>query len=323
MLSFSMRRTRGLLSLPAVLALFGCLLTILSLHNVVGAQAWHDVSRTIFDRALYPLLSARDQFTPSKESVFCDHVRLGLRYVPSCFDQRPSRLYPLLITGTGRSGTKYTMSVLRSLGYNISHDDAKRIGSDGAVAWPLAVKGRGPYPKWASKPGKARFRALIHQVRDPLASIPSRAAHIKPLLEPFVVAQTPEMKRMAPAFRNNSMAVALLHYVTWNSLIEKQHPDFRFRVEHLNSTILMTILRAARLPLPKRDRPSFDEVLREANRATNSEHVKAHEDVTWPGLFRIHSGLAQQAYDMAIRYGYNYTSSGQSLFPSHIFDLSG
>ena len=53
--------------------------------------------------------------TPTLSETACSYVRNSTKYVPSCElpeDQHIERpLWPLLITGTGRSGTLYTAKV--------------------------------------------------------------------------------------------------------------------------------------------------------------------------------------------------------------------
>jgi hypothetical protein len=306
----------------ASFVLVGCIVSFVAVSKVVSLPTGYAHSKNLFQRAFLPNPLSPDHYRPQPDSGFCENLRLGLRYVPSCFDSPPPRLYPLLITGTGRSGTKFTVSILRRLGYNVTHDDEEQIGSDGTVSWPLAVGPRASYPKWATQAGAARFATLVHQVRDPLTSIPSRAAHIKPVFESFVSGNCPEMNHMSPRFRNNSLAVSLLHYVTWHTLIEKQNPEIRFRIEELNTLTLIKILRAAKLPMPNGGPALVDKVLRHANRTTNSEHVQSHRDVTWSELFGIHPGLAQQAYDMAVRYGYEYKDAGEENSTRLVFDLS-
>jgi hypothetical protein len=315
------KRSRLTTDIVAGSATLACILLSTTVTNVFDTSALSRASYSAVSLAFRPESVAHD-YVPGMDSVFCEHVRLGLKYVPSCFEHAPEHLYPLLITSTGRSGTKYMASVLQELGYSVTHDDAQVIGSDGAVSWPLAVNTLKSYPTWVKHPGNARFNTLIHQVRDPLKSIPSRAAHIIAIMTPYVKAHTPEMQHMTDAFRNNSMAVSLLHYVTWHNLIELQNPDMRFRIEALDTATLKTILRTAKLPLPADADFKIDRAMSTIDNKTNSDHVQEHNDVTWSELFAINAGLAQRAYDMAVRYGYNYTSTHDERLTVHKFDIA-
>jgi hypothetical protein len=314
------KRSRWMTDIVAVSTTLACILLSTKVTNLFDPSALSRASYAAVSLAFQGSIS--HEYVPAMDSVFCEHVRLGLKYVPSCFENPPEHLYPLLITSTGRSGTKYTASVLQTLGYSVTHDDALFIGSDGAVSWPLAVNTLRSYPTWVKHPGNARFKTLIHQVRDPLKSIPSRAAHIIAIMTPYVKAHTPEMQRMTDAFRNNSMAVSLLHYVTWHKLIELQNPDMRFRIEALDTTTMKQILRTAELPLPEDADMKISLAMSIIDNKTNSDHVQEHKDVTWPELFAINAGLAQRAYDMAIRYGYNYTSTHDVPLTEHKFDVA-
>ncbi len=106
-------------------------------------------------------------------------------------------VYPLLITGVGRSGTRFAAKTLTALGYDVAHDDA-RCGRVGAASWPLAIREgayhtrpyqlpnfatinsgfRGPNPRW-------RFRRVFHQTRDPLRTILSRANSVGMMVSPW------------------------------------------------------------------------------------------------------------------------------------------
>jgi hypothetical protein len=73
----------------------------------------------------------------------------------------------LLVTGCGRSGTKYISFVLRRLGLDVPHE---RLGRDGVSGWTLAGPPAGrPY----GPEGMVRFVHVFHQVRHPLHAIAS------------------------------------------------------------------------------------------------------------------------------------------------------
>ena len=74
----------------------------------------------------------------------------------------------LLITGCGRSGTKYISSLLAGLGLDVPHED---LGKDGAASWPMVVDS--DTAPWGVGRRGLRFGVTLHQVRHPLRVIPS------------------------------------------------------------------------------------------------------------------------------------------------------
>jgi hypothetical protein len=91
----------------------------------------------------------------------------------------------VLVTGCGRSGTRYVTFVLRRLGLDVPHE---RLGRDGMASWTMAVDAsERPY----GPPSETvRFRQVFHQVRHPLAVIRS-VATFGPESWAFVYAHTP------------------------------------------------------------------------------------------------------------------------------------
>jgi hypothetical protein len=79
---------------------------------------------------------------------------------------RPRKL--LLVTGSGRSGTKYVCFVLRRLGLDVRHE---RMGRDGIASWSMAVDAE--RPPWGVPRSAYDFANVFHQVRHPLAAIAS------------------------------------------------------------------------------------------------------------------------------------------------------
>jgi hypothetical protein len=74
----------------------------------------------------------------------------------------------LLVTGAGRSGTKYICFVLKRLGLDVRHE---RMGDDGIASWCMAVDAaRAP---WGVPRSAYDFAQVVHQVRHPLATISS------------------------------------------------------------------------------------------------------------------------------------------------------
>jgi len=151
----------------------------------------------------------------------CSLLRRTFKHAPHCEDDarqlsgadeqplgassvRPLHVYPLLVTGVGRSATKFMQESLTKLGGQISHDNTE-VGRHGAVAWPLAVRETGhldpaahgcngyELPSFLHDQArtvvgvhpKARFEKVFHQVREPLKCIVSRANRIGMMYSPI------------------------------------------------------------------------------------------------------------------------------------------
>jgi hypothetical protein len=139
-------------------------------------------------------------------------------------DDPPFRLpaRKLLVTGCGRSGTKYIALVLRRLGLDVQHE---AMGRDGVVSWYMAVDAEGvPF-------GPARqdceFEHVLHQVRHPLAVIAS-AASFKPQTWEFICAHIPVSMVDPLPLR------CAKYWYYWNLEAERV-AHWRYRVEDLTS----------------------------------------------------------------------------------------
>ena len=73
----------------------------------------------------------------------CSVLKHTFKNAPHCqSSSHSSHVYPLLVTGVGRSATKYMADELVALGAQVSHDNSE-VGRHGAVAWPLAIRETG------------------------------------------------------------------------------------------------------------------------------------------------------------------------------------
>ena len=73
----------------------------------------------------------------------CSMLKHTFKNAPHCESlSHSSHVYPLLVTGVGRSATKYMADELVALGAQVSHDNSE-VGRHGAVAWPLAIRETG------------------------------------------------------------------------------------------------------------------------------------------------------------------------------------
>ena len=76
-------------------------------------------------------------------------------------DQQPRNgtVWPLLVTGTGRSGTKYMMKLLKELEFQVAHDDKPPL-SDGAVSW-VGNGGESSAHSWVVRIGLTSFTSAL------------------------------------------------------------------------------------------------------------------------------------------------------------------
>jgi hypothetical protein len=125
----------------------------------------------------------------------------------------------LLVTGCGRSGTKYISFVLRRLGLDVPHE---RLGHDGASGWTLAGPPAGrPY----GPVGVVRFAQVFHQVRHPLHAIPS-ATTFGAESWSYICANTV----CSPA--EPVLVRAARYWLAWNERVERI-ATWRYRIEAL------------------------------------------------------------------------------------------
>ena len=125
-----------------------------------------------------------------------------------------------LVTGSGRSGTRYTALLLSELGLDVRHES---LGSEGIVSWYAATDSDAvPYGPPSSR---LVFRHVFHQVRHPLRVIPSLAT-LRPETWAFVARHVPCSPDDPPLVR---CAKLWLH---WNLLAERR-AEWRYRIEDL------------------------------------------------------------------------------------------
>jgi hypothetical protein len=125
----------------------------------------------------------------------------------------------LLVTGCGRSGTKYTSFVLRRLSLDVPHE---RLGRDGVSAWTL---GGPPVGRPYGPSGVLRFEHVFHQVRHPLHTIAS-ATSFGAESWGYICAYTscaPDEPVLVRAAR---------YWLDWNERVERI-ASWRYRIEAL------------------------------------------------------------------------------------------
>lgn len=190
----------------------------------------------------------------------CTTIRRSNRYLPDCQHLGQQQPRPLLVTGTGRSGTFFLASVLQRLGLGVSHDTAANqqdrrksscssqssrsapttstVGGfhHGAVSWPHAFRTCLPAYTFrrlsARHPGDVSnqqlhdqrlFRYVAHLVRTPLAAINSRFNNGSVRSRTYAVTSRCNLDlRLNPALSawSRKLQLALQHWVLWNSFAE-------------------------------------------------------------------------------------------------------
>jgi hypothetical protein len=123
-----------------------------------------------------------------------------------------------LITGCGRSGTRYTAALLSKHGLDVRHEE---VGLDGVASWCMAVNSeRTP---WGPARHEYEFEHIFHQVRSPLKAIPSMLA-LKGRSWRYICAWTPCRLDEPPLLR------AAKYWYYWNIHSEKI-AQWRYRIE--------------------------------------------------------------------------------------------
>ena len=248
----------------------------------------------------------------------------------SCDDNYDENyVYPLLITGVGRSGTRFAAKTLTARGYDVAHDDA-RCGRVGAASWPLAIREgtyllpnfatinsgfRGPKPRW-------RFRRIFHQTRDPLRTILSRANSVGMMVSPWMysdpllfrdglgycpgfppASELEAWRRDRRAVENGwtpdmRLRVALFHYVFWNDWV-RAYADWTYKLEDFDAQEIARRASLGPARPPARPKP--------AAAAENSRAMDpALASVTWADLERISPLVWRRATQLARQFGYDY-----------------
>ncbi len=133
--------------------------------------------------------------------------------------QRPRHLR-VLVTGCGRSGTRYLSFVLRRLGLDVGHE---RIGRDGVISWALAVDDAAP--PWGPRGRDLSFDVVLHQVREPLRVMNSTVTFREESWR-FIARHVPYRAGAPLPLR------AAAYWYHWNVAAER-HASLTYRIEDL------------------------------------------------------------------------------------------
>lgn len=222
----------------------------------------------------------------------------------------------VLITGCGRSGTKFISTLLNNMGLDVPHED---LGTDGAASWTMAVDSE--QTPWGPGRRGLKFARVFHQVRHPLLVIPSLTTFTPPSWE-FIE------KHIACPASDPPVLRAAKYWYFWNIEAEK-FAHWTYRVENLPSIfdefcvkIGVPIRRdvlatTSRMINSRKVRPAFwlvRKVLEKIKFGQNSRlfdftfsrsRSYTGRKFTWEVLEEAAPGWSSRIRDLSARYGYS------------------
>eukprot|EP01084_Bolivina_argentea_P193909 332655_1 len=264
---------------------------------------------------------------------YCTFIHRSLLYVPTCsWANDTPHTFPLLITGTPRSGTVYIWKLLNSIGINVVDDWYPPISGvhQGQISWINAVWEKNEQTHiGTSRLHNARFNNVFHLIRDPLHSITSICT------EPIVSKGWPPEKirilsgmckknyKFINRHINNAMdqkkqtqvEVIMQFYYHWHMLLNNFGFEI-FKVENLfssNDEIVVDTLNWIIKTSGLENRVNNTNLLngKMDNKLFNVTHTKIHSrkhrtHFTWDELFLLNEELSMKIYNMAKEWGYKY-----------------
>ena len=182
---------------------------------------------------------------------------------------------PIKVTGCARSGTVYTASVLRELGYSIGHEE---MMSDGSVGYHLAAL----HPE-----------NCFHQVRHPLRQISSMVAH-----------QSWGFMNDVVDLCGHDLFGCMQYWLKWNKLCE-EFCVWRYQIEQFPEVWdeFLDKIGHERCVLPG--------IPTDINTHKKYQEFKKY---TWADLFIRDDKLAQEIVDKAVEYGYESPAKDKDFY---------
>jgi len=173
----------------------------------------------------------------------------------------------ILISGVGRSGTKFTAALLNDLGLEVGHETVR---ADGTVSWKHIV---------AEDVG--RFDVILHQVRSPLDTILEKSFELM-ALHVDIPNEASRLERCMAA------------WLGWNKLVEKR-AQWRFRIEDMDE-VFPEILRRVGLRAAR----SVPDISRSMHSRKQRE---SYQRVTWKDCATANREPTDRVRATAERYG--------------------
>lgn len=188
----------------------------------------------------------------------------------------------LLITGCGRSGTKYISELLKRSGFDVRHE---ADGADGIVSWPMtATEGES---LWGPAFSEYEFETVAHQIRNPVKVISS--------CHTITDKSWNYIKKYIPINEKDSKLIMCAKYwYYWNLKAEKL-AGFSYRIEDIDSMLFKLVN-----ILGKRENFS-KESLRIIPRNVNK---RPHNTMSIKDIKRESSKLYEDILKLSLKYGY-------------------
>jgi hypothetical protein len=190
----------------------------------------------------------------------------------------------ICITGCGRSGTTFSAQVLRQMGLNIGHE---RLRKNGISSWYLVSKNKKVQLGSSLYDLRKMNKVIIHQVREPLASISSMLSTGSPSWK-FL------SKEIPISIENDSKILrAMKYYYYWN-LQTEDIADVRIKAENFLQEIEKTLMKF--------------QVEFNSNKVTITKgsmvNTRKHDKLTWSNLKNEDEVLAEKISLLGKKYGY-------------------
>lgn len=289
-----------------------------------------------------PLSVVLEEVTPAlRSATWCAQAQvLLLISSPTCMWLRKSRL-PLprdcfvglegesrcegkeavpLVTGTGRSGTSFVAKILQELGFSVAHDSAESCpdrscsGLDAAVSWIhlFAETTECQVPSWSYHADC--FSTVVHLVREPLASIQSRAfgrpltQEIQTWIGCFVDTSGTGVPAAALFGREGFSLFALRSWILWNSFADVVRSEL-FLLEELVTSFAHVLRLATALFGEERAAVVTQERWKRLSYSAANTHIfDLGVPLTWADFFEMDEMATSMALQLALRFGYQYTN---------------
>ncbi|MCK4829567.1 hypothetical protein KA005_78305 [bacterium] len=189
----------------------------------------------------------------------------------------------IIILGCGRSGTQFSAKYLTQQGFRVGHE---RLKYNGISSWFLAVQNTqvpsGPNFEMVKNLGFT----IIHQVREPLASISSIQALGKPNWR-FIASNIP-----IDLSSDTKTLMAMKYWFHWNKMAE-QITEYRVKVENFQDDILKYIDSDLKNPGKEKEITKNDKI-----------NTRKHTSLSWEDLEKEDEKLAMEIKQLAKKYGY-------------------